>query len=420
MTIKHETGGGMKTIIYSNQFDSACNAKAEELVQSKENLLGYLAEKPAHGYNPIEWTYSLLESVGMTYDEASPCCKELANHKEDADTRRKYWDTFQHAAGSPSKKDAAVQYLSELLRSDKKFIEAYYENAKAHAEQTLAEMGLPFYTRNLPGSPQEDDTYLQYSPNADQKESKGWMSRSDMGIRAYIHDDRNRALGQFWPRKIKDVEIYRKDSEPFLTVTFHPLYQKKQQTEYLIPSAWAREAYASRKLHRPLSDNIGNTDVSDFLYQARAIPELEKDPETFGFSEAIAWNLHRFRSHYPDGGFMDYEEVKNIRWLSCAVAAFKKKEFEEYIDSPEVSEWSARRLLASSNPYEVADGIRAIVSTYFYEEDKTGFDQTLAKGIEQFLKTATFEEMRKAFKWFIKGNKKAIQNLKSFGETPAR
>ena len=90
MTIKHETGGGMKTIIYSNQFDSACNAKAEELVQSKENLLGYLAEKPAHGYNPIEWTYSLLESVGMTYDEASPCCKELADHKEDADTRRKY------------------------------------------------------------------------------------------------------------------------------------------------------------------------------------------------------------------------------------------------------------------------------------------------------------------------------------------
>ena len=90
------------------------------------------------------------------------------------------------------------------------------------------------------------------------------------------------------------------------------------------------------------------------------------------------------------------------------------------VHSPEVSEWSARRLLASSNPYEVADGIRAIVSTYFYEEDKTGFDQTLAKGIEQFLKTATFEEMRKAFKWFIKGNKKAIQNLKSFGETPAR
>ena len=171
-----------------------------------------------------------------------------------------------------------------------------------------------------------------------------------------------------------------------------------------MPKELAREAYSSDKGIRTaiqqamLSSEM--EEVMDFMKAAHAIPELEKDPSTYGIVRGI-YSLSEDMSG-------------SLETISLQIANFDKQDFEKtYKENFED---------AVSNAYDIESNTYDCSYSYFYENNPLPHQKSndVSKGIHKLLKEGNLDKLQETIGGYLRGERTATKALQKLGKSQER
>lgn len=202
----------------------------------------------------------------------------------------------------------------------------------------------------------------------------------------------------------QQMEIYRNENEPCLRAHLHDDLHGFHENVTIVPKELAREAYSSDKGIRTaiqqamLSSEM--EEVMDFMKAAHAIPELEKDPSTYGIVRGI-YSLSEDMSG-------------SLETISLQIANFDKQDFEKtYKENFED---------AVSNAYDIESNTYDCSYSYFYENNPLPHQKSndVSKGIHKLLKEGNLDKLQETIGGYLRGERTATKALQKLGKSQER
>ena len=382
----------MEQLIYSNDFSAACQKDAEYAVHHPDTLMAVLSWDDGH----VSHISDFLQYAGVSAKEADSLEDRLLDDKSSWIQKCQLLsETLAQQKPTLAQEKAMTDFLASCMQQSDEYMQAYENSVSNRMEDALSELCIS-----------EDEPYLAIRQG---KESTVDYIEPSMDLARDLQNGLSGVSGN-------DLRIsYRKGTNA-LTATFsfldHPGWES--ETFAVIPKSWAKEAYASKEFHEALSNAISDPDVADFLREAQALPEVEKDPLTFGTLRAI----YTMQDDMPD----DIQE----NFYRC-LADFRMEDFQKFCK--ESNFYIQKHLDAIQTPtdaYAVENEIYGRVEPFFFDaiyEQEPAKETTLSKGIRTVMKeNPSFDKTCEKLGGFLKGDQKAIQALQKLGkpQEPAR
>ena len=242
------------------------------------------------------------------------------------------------------------------------------------------------------------EPHLYFSPN------KGWKHEAVYNVVEPDSDIADTLLAD--NDYDGNIEVYHNEKEPCLHVALSSHDVPFGEYYTVIPASWAREAYTSKEFHDHISHLMENDEVKEFLYDAKAIPELEKDPMTFGIVMGFINNSYSLYSN----SYINLPEM----------ADFDMKEFKEFCHEQERYFSSDREMTfeealewKSKDPYDVAYIVEEAFGDYLCKS-KANKNELMEKGIQAVL-NKPFDEILETLGEFVNHPKAVMPKIKKLG-----
>jgi len=376
----------MEQLIYSNDFSAACQKDAEYAVHHPDALMTVLSWDDGH----VSYISDFLQYAGMPAKEADALEDHLLDNKVSWIQKCQLLsETLEQQNPTLAQEKAMTDFLASCMHQNEEYLQAYENAVSNRMEDALSELCIS-----------EDEPYLAIRQG---KESTVDYIEPSLDLAKDLQNGLSSISGD-------DLRISYREGRDALTATFsfsdHPGWES--ETFSVIPKSWAKEAYASKEFHEVLSNAISDPDVADFLREAQALPEIEKDPLTFGTLRAI----YTMQDDMPE----DIQE----NFYRC-LADFHMEDFQKFCKE---SHFDIRKHLDAiqtpADAYAVEDEIYGRVEPFFFDalyEQEPAKETELSQGIRIVMKEhPSFDKTCEKLRGFIKGDRKAIQALQKLGK----
>lgn len=380
------------TFVCDNGFDTYCALAAKRITEKPNFLMDVMTESDneQENFGRLE---GYLEELGMAEGDAYAFAEDFfATEKKGAsEACKKLLQTIETLSVSHGKKELADAYLEDIFLNDERFYHDWGEAFSDYMQNQLGMLGLSEDEKYLVIGSKWPYTFDVTEPSLDFATDLTNAIENPCGDRLIVtHDDDDLVL----------KASFSYDSNPNLgTDDF-----------FVLPSAWAKEAYASKEWHDVLSEALANEDAAEFLLEANAVPEVEKDPVSFGLLHGIL-TMSQNQSHqfYSD--------------FSRCLATFDMGEFKDFCKATSFNiEKQMEKVKTSGDARALEGEVCVRVEPFFFDALYKGTplkETPLSRGLQDALHSCTLDALNERIGGFLRGEKSAIHALEKSGKPRA-
>ena len=334
--------------IFDNDFVAYCDEVAKDYPSYMND---FFPDFP----NTTDDATEILSDLGMDSRAIDKFIEEASAKSTDDDALNLLSSKIQELATDDVKQGITRSWFSDKMLDDTTGFFSDHFNDLAHEDIQAG------YESVLNIDPKEPHLCLG--------SNMGWQNLEGMAI---FEPDRDIATSLIQAENTDTLlQMTYTEGDPCLRATAYTHDSPTGESFVIIPQSMARQAFESKELHEKLSALLAkDDDVKEFLYDAKAIPELEKDPVAYGIVD----------------GMIDYATPASMRELAAKkIANFSLQGFESYCkDVGDLVLPSEATRIHGDNPYYIADSLKD--STYGYlDELEQARESSLTRGIEKVL-----------------------------------
>lgn len=379
------------TILYNDDWDSRCAELANRFEESIPEMF------PSLAYG--DWSdeiRDILHILNVPSDEIEQTVLAIERDGNNDDEAAQYLKAEFEKIASEQGRDRVEEVLFQQLSMHSAVIDSFYQNAEDDLRSSMEELGIDGASEGKPHS------YLLIDGNqADCAEGKDAFD--------FIAETYGEELSQC------ANEVSYLEGKPCLHFAGDNQNIGFSYECDLIPDVWAREAYMSKAFHDVLCDHLEDESVFQFLSENQAIPEIEKDPLTFGIAHDLYTNAV-------------YTDENGIKEMASALSKFKMQDFFKYSEDEYYGGIPAglKQVTSPSRAYAAEEEIHKCFDHFMDDlrrnvrKGKKPNDSALLKGIEKTLESRNFDTIYNNIGGFVHGEKKAIQSLQKLGASEIR
>ena len=374
-------------ILYDNDIHALSRTDAVSLMTHPDQLLDVLVREDGRVSDVSAFLQisAFLQTLGVSEQKADNIGFNLLGKQHtDEQSRQAFFDAFAQSSPTEKQQDVAISFLSQVLEDIQHIKEEYQERQSAELQDNLEKLGI-----------HSNDIFLAVGGSFPH-----WYDVMDSPEKI--------------PKDYSDISNYEdhlvishEDASPFLTATFE---DAEEQSFPIIPSTWAKEAYASEALHDTLNADFGNLDVAEFLLDAKAVPEVERDPLLFG----LVHGIYEMRSH------MTYDDSDNF---SRVLAEFDMEDFKAFCkDSSFNLEKQMQKIKSADDAYALEGEVWSRAELYFYDalyEGKLPKETPLTRELREVLQASSLDDMAEKLEGFLRGEKTTFHRMDKQGRASA-
>ena len=368
--------------IFDNDFVAYCDEVAKDYPSYMND---FFPDFP----NTTDDATEILSDLGMDSRAIDKFIEEASAKSTDDDALNLLSSKIQELATDDVKQGITRSWFSDKMLDDTTGFFSDHFNDLAHEDIQAG------YESVLNIDPKEPHLCLG--------SNMGWQNLEGMAI---FEPDRDIATSLIQAENTDTLlQMTYTEGDPCLRATAYTHDSPTGESFVIIPQSMARQAFESKELHEKLSALLAkDDDVKEFLYDAKAIPELEKDPVAYGIVD----------------GMIDYATPASMRELAAKkIANFSLQGFESYCkDVGDLVLPSEATRIHGDNPYYIADSLK--YSTYGYlDELEQARESSLTRGIEKVLQMHP-DKIHKMLEPLVEHPKKALAAIQKLGQEPAR
>jgi len=368
--------------IFDNDFVAYCDEVAKDYPSYMND---FFPDFP----NTTDDATEILSDLGMDSRAIDKFIEEASAKSTDDDALNLLSSKIQELATDDVKQGITRSWFSDKMLDDTTGFFSDHFNDLAHEDIQAG------YESVLNIDPKEPHLCLG--------SNMGWQNLEGMAI---FEPDRDIATSLIQAENTDTLlQMTYTEGDPCLRATAYTHDSPTGESFVIIPQSMARQAFESKELHEKLSALLAkDDDVKEFLYDAKAIPELEKDPVAYGIVD----------------GMIDYATPASMRELAAKkIANFSLQGFESYCkDVGDLVLPSEATRIHGDNPYYIADSLKD--STYGYlDELEQARESSLTRGIEKVLQMHP-DKIHKMLEPLVEHPKKALAAIQKLGQEPAR
>ena len=366
--------------IFDNDFVAYCDEVAKDYPSYMND---FFPDFP----NTTDDATEILSDLGMDSRAIDKFIEEASAKSTDDDALNLLSSKIQELATDDVKQGITRSWFSDKMLDDTTGFFSDHFNDLAHEDIQAG------YESVLNIDPKEPHLCLG--------SNMGWQNLEGMAI---FEPDRDIATSLIQAENTDTLlQMTYTEGDPCLRATAYTHDSPTGESFVIIPQSMARQAFESKELHEKLSALLAkDDDVKEFLYDAKAIPELEKDPVAYGIVD----------------GMIDY--ATSMRELAAKkIANFSLQGFESYCkDVGDLVLPSEATRIHGDNPYYIADSLKD--STYGYlDELEQARESSITRGIEKVLQMHP-DKIHKMLEPLVEHPKKALAAIQKLGQEPAR
>lgn len=368
--------------IFDNDFVAYCDEVAKDYPSYMND---FFPDFP----NTTDDATEILSDLGMDSRAIDKFIEEASAKSTDDDALNLLSSKIQELATDDVKQGITRSWFSDKMLDDTTGFFSDHFNDLAHEDIQAG------YESVLNIDPKEPHLCLG--------SNMGWQNLEGMAI---FEPDRDIATSLIQAENTDTLlQMTYTEGDPCLRATAYTHDSPTGESFVIIPQSMARQAFESKELHEKLSALLAkDDDVKEFLYDAKAIPELEKDPVAYGIVD----------------GMIDYATPASMRELAAKkIANFSLQGFESYCkDVGDLVLPSEATRIHGDNPYYIADSLKD--STYGYlDELEQARESSITRGIEKVLQMHP-DKIHKMLEPLVEHPKKALAAIQKLGQEPAR
>ena len=368
--------------IFDNDFVAYCDEVAKDYPSYMND---FFPDFP----NTTDDATEILSDLGMDSRAIDKFIEEASAKSTDDDALNLLSSKIQELATDDVKQGITRSWFSDKMLDDTTGFFSDHFNDLAHEDIQAG------YESVLNIDPKEPHLCLG--------SNMGWQNLEGMAI---FEPDRDIATSLIQAENTDTLlQMTYTEGDPCLRATAYTHDSPTGESFVIIPQSMARQAFESKELHEKLSALLAkDDDVKEFLYDAKAFPELEKDPVAYGIVD----------------GMIDYATPASMRELAAKkIANFSLQGFESYCkDVGDLVLPSEATRIHGDNPYYIADSLK--YSTYGYlDELEQARESSLTRGIEKVLQMHP-DKIHKMLEPLVEHPKKALAAIQKLGQEPAR
>lgn len=172
----------------------------------------------------------------------------------------------------------------------------------------------------------------------------------------------------------------------------------------ILPASWAREEF-TREGSTLLNDMLGQRIVRDFLFEAKAVPDAEKDPVGFGLGLGVMESL----ASKDEGKSLSDEQLeKRLQQMAKRLSVFNLQKFQKYCEK---NGFEISPKHTDADPYCTASFLADAVKQYLPTLSATR-TSSLSEGFHKVLCDTDGKKMLQTLGNAMKGDKRALDEVK--------
>ena len=374
--------------IFDNDYVAYCDAVAKDYPSYMHD---FFPDFP----NIADDAAEILSDLGMPSEDIDKLLEEASAKSTDDDALDLLSSKMQELETDDVKKGITRSWFSDKMLDDTTGFFSDHFNNLAH-EDIQAD-----YESILNIDPKEPHLCLG--------SNMGWQNLEGMAI---FEPDQDIATSLIQAENTDTLlQMTYTEGDPCLRATAYTHDSPTGESFIIIPQSMARQAFESKELHEKLSGILAkDDDVKEFLYDAKAIPELEKDPVAYGIVDGMI--------DYATP-FVSSKEASMRELAAKKIANFSLQGCESYCkEAGDLVLPSEATRIHGDNPYYIADSLKE--STYGYlDELEQARESSLTRGIEKVLQMHP-DKIHEMLEPLVNHPKKAISAIQKLGQEPAR
>ena len=363
--------------LYDDDYAAYCSKRADHFLESLPDEYPDMSSG-----EHSEEIGSLLQRMGASYQQATETLSQL----EVCDTDEQAADLLRINLGELEKTSSKSlrDVVGKTLFDDSAELRAFREVVKYNLDTSLKQQGIQSLSNFEPALFIDRDACSEVS-------IKGGKNIVDLidGTYGDVLD-------------YQQMEISRNENEPCLRAYLHNDLHGFKENIIIVPKEFAREAYSfNKEIRKAINESLlspESEEILDFLKETQAIPELEKDPSTFGIVRGI-YSLS--------------EDVspRALEDLSIQVANFDKKDFEAV--------YAGNYPDTFSNPYDLESNTYDCSYSYFIENDPSPHTKAddVSRGICKLLQEGNLDKLQETIGGYLRGEREATKSLQKVGKS---